>query len=58
MSEKRGVTDKHNHGSYYGSVTTEIATESFLRILQRKDSYGFYNGSMPTDFATEFLQRN
>ncbi|KAL4579817.1 hypothetical protein LXL04_015984 [Taraxacum kok-saghyz] len=40
---------------YYGSVTTEFATESFLRILQRKDSYGFYNGSVPTDFATEYI---
>ncbi|KAL4559077.1 hypothetical protein LXL04_031210 [Taraxacum kok-saghyz] len=44
-----------NHMFYYGSVTTEFATESFLRILQRKDSYGFYNGSVPTDFATEYI---
>ncbi|KAL4569277.1 hypothetical protein LXL04_024913 [Taraxacum kok-saghyz] len=40
---------------YYGSVTTEFATESLLRILQRKDSYEFYNGSVPTDFATEYI---
>ncbi|KAL4554177.1 hypothetical protein LXL04_039698 [Taraxacum kok-saghyz] len=44
-----------NHIFYYGSVTTEFATESLLRILQRKDSYGFYNGSVPTDFATEYI---
>ncbi|KAL4575841.1 hypothetical protein LXL04_011928 [Taraxacum kok-saghyz] len=36
-------------------VTTEFATESLLRILQRKDSYGFYNGSVPTDFSTEYI---
>ncbi|KAL4582056.1 hypothetical protein LXL04_006594 [Taraxacum kok-saghyz] len=44
-----------NHMFYYGSVTTEFATESLLRILQRKDSYGFYNGSVPTDLATEYI---
>ncbi|KAL4592531.1 hypothetical protein LXL04_005530 [Taraxacum kok-saghyz] len=44
-----------NHMFYYGSVTTEFATESLLRILQRKDSYGFYNGIVPTDFATEYI---
>ncbi|KAL4561826.1 hypothetical protein LXL04_034002 [Taraxacum kok-saghyz] len=44
-----------NHMFYYGSVTTEFATESLLRILQRKDSYGFYNGSVPTDFAAEYI---
>ncbi|KAL4572919.1 hypothetical protein LXL04_019707 [Taraxacum kok-saghyz] len=44
-----------NHMFYYGSVTMEFATESLLRILQRKDSYGFYNGSVPTDFATEYI---
>ncbi|KAL4565822.1 hypothetical protein LXL04_029928 [Taraxacum kok-saghyz] len=44
-----------NHMFYYGSVTTEFATESLLRILQQKDSYGFYNGSVPTDFATEYI---
>ncbi|KAL4586458.1 hypothetical protein LXL04_011094 [Taraxacum kok-saghyz] len=44
-----------NHMFCYGSVTTEFATESLLRILQQKDSYGFYNGSVPTDFATEYI---
>ncbi|KAL4574768.1 hypothetical protein LXL04_021606 [Taraxacum kok-saghyz] len=44
-----------NHMFYYGSVTTEFATESLLRILQQKDSYGFYNGIVPTDFATEYI---
>ncbi|KAL4576665.1 hypothetical protein LXL04_012763 [Taraxacum kok-saghyz] len=47
--------DNHDHGFYYGSLTTEIATESLLRILQGKDGYGFYNGSLSTDFATELF---
>ncbi|KAL4558008.1 hypothetical protein LXL04_036204 [Taraxacum kok-saghyz] len=46
-----------NHMFYYGSVTTEFATESLLRILQRKDSYGFYNEKIATDFTMEACQR-
>ncbi|KAL4586137.1 hypothetical protein LXL04_010769 [Taraxacum kok-saghyz] len=40
---------------YYGSLTTEFSTESFLWIFLRKHSHRFYNGNLPTDFA--MLQR-